>query len=148
MSVFQDQHQEDKILCSPQQVMIHVQFLIWKIMQTVHKGTGRNLRKILNISVNILCSNMRTVGCESDEMFSSCLIKVKAITVTGRGGLQVCEMLMIPQCLENLLKDGGTVDIHMHRLCCTPQEHVFCFWYSFLLVAEKTPGPSAAGRIR
>jgi hypothetical protein len=35
--------------------------------------------------------------------------KSKAIPVTGRGGLQGCEMLRIPHSLENLLTDGGKV---------------------------------------
>jgi hypothetical protein len=33
--------------------------------------------------------------------------KDKAIPVTGRGGLQVCEMLRIPHCLDNRLIDVG-----------------------------------------
>jgi hypothetical protein len=33
----------------------------------------------------------------------------KAIPVTGRGGLQIYEMLRIPQCLGNRLTDGGKV---------------------------------------
>jgi hypothetical protein len=31
---------------------------------------------------------------------------------------------------------------------CFPEILFFCFWYSFLLEAEWTPGPRAAGRIR
>jgi hypothetical protein len=33
----------------------------------------------------------------------------KSIPVTGRGGLQGCEMLRIPHILENTLTDGGEV---------------------------------------
>jgi hypothetical protein len=35
--------------------------------------------------------------------------KSKAIPVTGCGGLQGCEMLRIPHCLDNRLEDGGNV---------------------------------------
>jgi hypothetical protein len=36
-------------------------------------------------------------------------LKSKAISVTGRGGLEGCEMLRIPRCLDNRLTDGGKV---------------------------------------
>jgi hypothetical protein len=32
---------------------------------------------------------------------------VKSLKVTGRGGLEGCEMLRIPHCLDNRLTDGG-----------------------------------------
>jgi hypothetical protein len=34
----------------------------------------------------------------------------KAIPVTGLGGLSGCEMLRIPHCLDNRLRDGGKVN--------------------------------------
>jgi hypothetical protein len=59
-------------------------------------------------------------------------------------------MLRMPHCLDNWLIDGGKVVGPTHRSHVTPQKHFFflCFRYSFLLEAEQTPGPSAAGRIR
>jgi hypothetical protein len=39
----------------------------------------------------------------------------KVILVTGRGGLQGCEMLRIPRCLDNWLTDGGEVVSLMRR---------------------------------
>jgi hypothetical protein len=41
--------------------------------------------------------------------------KSKAISVTGREGLQGCEMLRIPRCLDNRLIDGGKVVSPTHR---------------------------------
>jgi hypothetical protein len=52
-------------------------------------------------------------------------LKAKAISVTDRGGLQGCEMLRIPHCLDNLLTDGGKVVSFKHRQRSTPQEHYF-----------------------
>jgi hypothetical protein len=59
-------------------------------------------------------------------------------------------MLRIQHCLGNWLTDGGKDVSLKHRPRISPQEHFFSlsFWYSFLLEAEWTPGPSAAGRIR
>jgi hypothetical protein len=55
-----------------------------------------------------------------------------------------CEMLRIPHCLDNrLIDDGKVVSLN------SPETLLFlCFWYSFLLEVDQTPGPSAAGRIR
>jgi hypothetical protein len=36
-------------------------------------------------------------------------MKSKAVAVTGRGGLKVCQLFIIPHCLENGLTDGGYV---------------------------------------
>jgi hypothetical protein len=64
--------------------------------------------------------------------------KVKLITVTGRGGLQSCEMLKFPHCVDSRLTDGTEVV----SLTCLPRfnPRKIC-WYSFLLEAESTPGP-------
>jgi hypothetical protein len=35
------------------------------------------------------------------------IVKKKAVPETGREGLQDCEMLRIPHCLDNRLTDGG-----------------------------------------
>jgi hypothetical protein len=51
--------------------------------------------------------------------------KIKAIPVTGLGGVYGCEMLRIPHCLGNLLTDGGTVVSPTHRPRSTPQKHYF-----------------------
>jgi hypothetical protein len=39
--------------------------------------------------------------------FTSAQYESEAIPVTGRGGLQGCEMLRIPQCLDNRFTHGG-----------------------------------------
>jgi hypothetical protein len=51
--------------------------------------------------------------------------KAKAIPVTGLGGLQGCEMLRIPHCLDNRLTDGGKFVSPTHSPHSTPQEHYF-----------------------
>jgi hypothetical protein len=50
--------------------------------------------------------------------------KSKAIIVTGRGGLQDCEMLRIPHCVDNRLTDGGKAVNLKHRPRSTPQKHI------------------------
>jgi hypothetical protein len=62
----------------------------------------------------------------------------KAIPVTGRGGPYGCEMSRLPHFLENRLTGGGEVVSLTRRPPFTPQDGS---WYSFLLVAEFTPGP-------
>jgi hypothetical protein len=52
-------------------------------------------------------------------------IEAKAIPITGLGGLQVCEMLRIPHCLDSRLTDGGKVVSLTHRPCFTPQKHYY-----------------------
>jgi hypothetical protein len=47
-------------------------------------------------------------------------------------------MLRVPQYPDNRLTDGGKVVSLTRRPLFTPQEGS---WYSFLLVAESTPGP-------
>jgi hypothetical protein len=54
-------------------------------------------------------------------------------------------MLRIPHCLDIRLTDGGEVVSHTCWPHFTSRK---IFWYSFLLEAEHTPGPSAVGRIR
>jgi hypothetical protein len=73
---------------------------------------------------------------------SICKRKNRAVPVTGHRSLQGCEMLRIPQCLDNQLTDGDKVVSLTHW----PLLYSLC--YSFLLEAEQTPGPSAAKRIR
>jgi hypothetical protein len=46
---------------------------------------------------------------------------------------------------DNQPIDGGEVVSHIHWLSFILQED---YWYSLLLQAESTPGPSMAGRIR
>jgi hypothetical protein len=65
-------------------------------------------------------------------------VKGKAIPVTGRGGLWVCETLRLPHVLDTRLTDDGEVVSLTRRPPFTPQEDS---WYSFLLEAESTPGP-------
>jgi hypothetical protein len=64
-----------------------------------------------------------------------------------RGGLQGCEMLTFPHYLDNGLTDGGKVVSSTHLSKFTPQKLFFCFWCSFLLQAEWTPGRREASRI-
>jgi hypothetical protein len=64
-------------------------------------------------------------------------IESTAIPITGRRGLQRCEMLL-SNCLDNRLTDGGEVVSLMGRPFSTPQKHYFfCFGYSFLFEAEE-----------
>jgi hypothetical protein len=49
------------------------------------------------------------------------IVKSKAIPVTGLLGLQGCEMLRIPNCLDHRLTDGGPT----HRPHFTPQKHYY-----------------------
>jgi hypothetical protein len=72
----------------------------------------------------------------------------KAILITGSGSLECCAMLRIPHYLENRLTDGSEVSFkHQQRF---PPQKLFksYIWYSYLLEAEKTLGPSASGKIR
>jgi hypothetical protein len=58
--------------------------------------------------------------------------------VPDHGGPKGCEMLRVPQYLDNRLTDGGKVVSLTRRPPFTSQEGS---WYSFLLEAETTPGP-------
>jgi hypothetical protein len=51
----------------------------------------------------------------------------KAIPVTGRGGIQRCEMLRIPHCLDNRFTDGGKVVSPTHPPQFTPQKHYYFY---------------------
>jgi hypothetical protein len=48
-----------------------------------------------------------------------------AIPVTGHGGLQGCEMLRIPDYLDNRLTGGGKVVSPTNRPLCPIQKHYF-----------------------
>jgi hypothetical protein len=63
---------------------------------------------------------------------------MKAITITGRGGLYGCEMLRIPHCLENRMTDG----VNFSGLCVGRAliSGLFCLSCSFVLETEETPG--------
>jgi hypothetical protein len=50
--------------------------------------------------------------------------KRNAIPVSGHVGLQGCDMLKIPHCLDNRITDGGKVS-PTHRLRSTPQKLYF-----------------------
>jgi hypothetical protein len=52
-------------------------------------------------------------------------IECEAIPVTGRGGLQRCEMLRIPHFVDNRLIDDGEVVSLMHRPSTTLHELFF-----------------------
>jgi hypothetical protein len=70
--------------------------------------------------------------------------------VKGRGGLEGCEMLTIPHCLDNRLIDGGKVVNPTHRPHFTPQNHYFFLMFPVLINVRScmNPGPSVDGRIR
>jgi hypothetical protein len=51
-------------------------------------------------------------------------VVIKAILLTGREGLQRCEMLKIPLCLDSQITDGGEVS-PTHLPLSTPQKHYF-----------------------
>jgi hypothetical protein len=51
----------------------------------------------------------------------------KAIPLTGRGGLQGCEMWRNPQCLDSRLTYGSEVVSLMRRPCFTPQTDFMVF---------------------
>jgi hypothetical protein len=78
--------------------------------------------------------------------------KSKAIPITGCGGLQSCKMLRIPHCLDNRLTDGGKVVSSTHQpLLYSPETLFLCFWYSFLLEADKPQGlvwPERLGKLK
>jgi hypothetical protein len=58
---------------------------------------------------------------------SNCKKAKNAIPVTGRGGLQGCEMLRVPHCLDNRLTDGGKVVSPTHPTHFTPQKHYYFY---------------------
>jgi hypothetical protein len=62
----------------------------------------------------LLCGvSGRTVTSSANASNASLLkseLKGKAIPVRGRGGLEGCEMLRIPHCLDNRLIDGGKIN--------------------------------------
>jgi hypothetical protein len=60
----------------------------------------------------------------------------RLIPAAGRGGSHT---------LHNWLTDAVLTTVTSRQAALYPQENS---WYSFLLEAETTPGPSAAGRIR
>jgi hypothetical protein len=51
--------------------------------------------------------------------------KSEAVTLTSRGGLQGCEMLRIPHCLDNQLTDGGEIVSLTRWPPSIPQKHFF-----------------------
>jgi hypothetical protein len=63
--------------------------------------------------------------------------KVKAIPVTGRGGLYGCETSRFPNFLENRVTDGGEVVSLKRRPPFTPRKIVG----THLLEAVSTPRP-------
>jgi hypothetical protein len=56
-------------------------------------------------------------------VFKLYIQKSEAVPVTGCGDLQGCEMLRIPQFLDNPLTDGGKVVSLTRRLRFTPQKY-------------------------
>jgi hypothetical protein len=68
--------------------------------------------------------------------------QLKAVSMTGRGGLYCCETSRIPYFVGNRLKDGGDVTLtRLLRFPPSPPHFIEDSWYSFLLEAVSTPGP-------
>jgi hypothetical protein len=53
--------------------------------------------------------------------------KSKVIPVTGLGGLEGCEMLRIPHCVDNRLIDSGKAVSLTHPPQFTPQKHYYFY---------------------
>jgi hypothetical protein len=53
-----------------------------------------------------------------------CRSRSKAIPVTGRGGPQSCEVVRIPNCLDNRITEGGEVVGLAHRPGSIPQKYL------------------------
>jgi hypothetical protein len=49
-------------------------------------------------------------------------------------------MLRIPHCLDSRLTDGARLSALCTGHALLSRDIIFCFWYSFLLVAEGTQG--------
>jgi hypothetical protein len=69
----------------------------------------------------------RTTELQHSKRQVSVKEKSKGIPVTGRGGLQSCEMLRISHCLDNRLTDGGKVVSPTHRPHFTTQKHYYFY---------------------
>jgi hypothetical protein len=63
-------------------------------------------------------------ACSQAILTSPLKKKVKAIPVTGSGGLWGYEMLRIPQCLDSQFTDGNKAVSLTHRPRNTPQKHL------------------------
>jgi hypothetical protein len=50
-----------------------------------------------------------------------------SIGTADHEGLPDCEMLSMPHCLDNLLRDGGDISGFTHLMCSTLQKHFALF---------------------
>jgi hypothetical protein len=77
---------------------------------------------------------------------------LKAIPVTGRGGLQGCKISRISHWLDNRLTDGGKVVSPTHRQRSTPRIHYFsAFGTPFRQRLSKPQGlvrPEGLGKLK
>jgi hypothetical protein len=111
-------------------------------------STCRMIRKHVSYGGLYGCEMLRIPHCLDNQLTVNCEI-LATCSSTGRGGLYGCEMLRIPHCLDNRIKDGCQgCQPYASTALYSPGTLFFCFWYSFLLTAEWTPGPSAAWMIR
>jgi hypothetical protein len=63
--------------------------------------------------------------CIQNVVLKTFVLFLFVVPVTGRGGLQGCEMLRIQHCLDNRLTDGGKVVSPMNRPHSTPEKHYY-----------------------
>jgi hypothetical protein len=94
---------------------------------------------------------MRSPCCVSAYHRYQLLISGKSFPVTGLEGLQSCNTLRIPHCIEIRLTDGGKVFSSTHRQRSTPQKHYFSVFNThFCWRLSEPPGlvRLEAGRLR
>jgi hypothetical protein len=63
------------------------------------------------------------------HIINTIIIESKTIPVIRHGGLEGCEMLRIPECLDSVLTDGSKVISLTHRpLRYSPETLFLSFW--------------------
>jgi hypothetical protein len=106
----------------------------------------------INCSMSNTCSfleNLHTDGSEvvsltrrpaalyhTEKFLVKSKKKTKAIRITGLGGLECCEMLRVPHCLDNRLIDGGKYVILTHPPHFTPQNIII--WMFLVLISVRS----------
>jgi hypothetical protein len=70
-------------------------------------------------------NHIEDISRETGELFNVVKVSRKTIPVTGSGSLSGYEILRIPHCLGNRLKDGGKVVSPTNRPRSIPQKNYF-----------------------